>query len=649
MGLATALSVGCLVLALGWFKVGSLDVGYHLGYGRHFLDTGQIVGLDPFLWQQTARPFVNANWGSQVLMALIERVAGAPGLVALRLVLIATVFACIAAVVRTHVSGWLAVAAAWMLAALGGYERFSMRPELFSYALMSIQLVILTRGLRSWRSILALAALQVAWVNLHSYFVVGLLLTGAWLAGGIAGQWWKRRAVQAASGEGRSGVKLLSLCLLVQVCACAINPWHVRGMAFPFKTLGFLESHQAMGTAAGDPSQSAWSEISEFQSPFSFAGQIINHRTIQAYWVLLGIGSLGVAALFFEGRFAEALVVVLLFLMSVKMRRNVAQFAMLGAPLSVMGLAVVIPWTRLRASWRRALGVVSAAGLVVLAVWWATGIANGRFYYVERRVSRELGVEYSDRTFPRRAVKWLAAHQALKPNLFVDYFTSSNTLPWLPNRFKLFVDTNTFAYMDRTLATAFKLGLGKIDHHRFFDQHGVNVVLLHCGPDTQTLIRKMNADDGVWALVYFDQYDVIFVRRVMQHVPIIRENPISEKSLDARQWVESIEGPDYARALSLGTVVNVPMSLGWWRPALVLMDEAVRLAPDYGEAWHYLGVCHGNLGNAAARSRNYAEADRQWLMAKDCFKKVLALNPNHRDAANFLRLTQQKRGMLHKQ
>ena len=82
---------------------------------------------------------------------------------------------------------WLAVAAAWMFAAVAAYERFSMRPELFSYALMSLQLLVLTRGVRSWRSVLALAMLQVVWVNVHSYFVVGLLLTTAWLTAAVGG------------------------------------------------------------------------------------------------------------------------------------------------------------------------------------------------------------------------------------------------------------------------------------------------------------------------------------------------------------------------------------------------------------------------------------------------------------------------------
>jgi hypothetical protein len=645
-GIIAVVMVGALVFALGWFKVASLDVGYHVAYGGQFLDTGQIVGRDPFLLPETARPFVNANWGSQVVMAAMERAAGAAGLIGLRLILIVITFASVAAVVRSYGLGWLAVAAAWMLAAVAAYERFSMRPELFSYALMSLQLLVMTRGVRSWRSILALAILQVVWVNVHSYFVVGLLLTMAWLVAVAGGAVFRSRSGGPTDGQAGRRVKLLAVCLLVQICACLINPWHVRGAVFPIATLGFLESHQAMGGASGDPSQSAWSEISEFQSPFSFSGQIINHRTIHGYWALLGAGLIGVAALVSRGRFGEALVVTLLFLMSVKMRRNIAQFALIGAPLSVVGLALLIPWTRFRAPLSRGLRIAAATVLVVAAGWWLVGIVDGRFYYVERRVSREFGTGYSERTFPRGAVRWLAEHEGLEPNLFVDYFTSSNTLQWLPRRFKLFVDTNTFAYEDATLSKAFKLGLGKIDHDRFFEAHKINVVLLHCGPDTQVLIRKMMADGGEWALVYLDQYDVVFVRRTMGHVPIILENVITIASVDAEQWVGSLSGPAHVRALALGTVVNVPMSLGWWQPAAALLDEAVKLAPDYYEAWYYLGVCHGNLGNVAARSRDYDSADREWALSIECFEKVLLLAPEHRESLNYLNLTRQKRSIM---
>ncbi|MBK8270127.1 MAG: hypothetical protein IPK83_18255 [Planctomycetes bacterium] len=74
-GVLACIFAGVFVLSLSWFKLSSLDIGYHVAYGRYFLDTGKIVGseADPFLRADTGVPFVNANWGSQVIMALADR------------------------------------------------------------------------------------------------------------------------------------------------------------------------------------------------------------------------------------------------------------------------------------------------------------------------------------------------------------------------------------------------------------------------------------------------------------------------------------------------------------------------------------------------------------------------------------------------
>jgi len=731
LGIAACVAVAGLILALSWFKLGSLDTGYHLAYGRHFLDSWEIVGRDPdpFLYPETAVPFVNANWGSQVVMALIERAVGPSGLIALRITLIAAIFTCIALVLhfqtssrkpkteiratsyelrapqssivnhQSSISPWLAWT--WLLAGITAYERFSMRPELFSYAAMSVMVVLLMRGqasrpqsrlvssrfrlssrsscrgARSTPTIVAMGVLQLAWVNLHSYFLVGILLTAAWLVGHAIQRLLTRRnaerinnaeeprASACAAIQDSRRMRLLAIALVVQVAVCLVNPWHYRGAVFPLATLQFLHGEDVMAGSTGDPSTSAWSEISEFQSPFSFHGQHINARTIHAYYVLLAVAAVGLIAMLIQGRFGPAIVIIIFFVMSVQMRRNVALFAMIATPLAVGAVASAFPWSafdRPSSFWRfgvSALRRFLIAVTIGLAGWWIYGIADGRFYYVERRITREFGTGYSDRTFQRDAVQWLADQPGLEPRLFVDYFSSSNTLQWLPPRFKLFVDTNTFAYEDDTLKTAFKLGLGQTDHNRFFDQYGVNIILLHCGPDTQMLVRRLAADDGKWALVYFDRHSVIFVRRIVKHVPVITADPLSGKDLDPNEWIAALSGPAsrpvstnrlvssrYYNALALGTWVNVPMSLGWSRPALVLLNEALELAPDYHEAWYYLGVCHGNLGNAAARTQAYNEAEQHWTSALACFQRVLDLMPDHQDAAKYLEATKQRLAML---
>lgn len=165
MGLAALFASALFVCAISWFQLGSIDLGYHIAYGRHFLDTGKIVEVDPFIYPEVARPFVNANWGSQVLIAFAERVAGATGLIALRSLLLLFIFGCIAQTIRIETKGPHWIAWAWMLAAIAGYERFTLRPELFSYALMMAQLVILSRGLRGRQDWIKLGLLQALWVE----------------------------------------------------------------------------------------------------------------------------------------------------------------------------------------------------------------------------------------------------------------------------------------------------------------------------------------------------------------------------------------------------------------------------------------------------------------------------------------------------
>lgn len=636
-GIAACILAGVFVLSLSWFKLSSLDIGYHVAYGEHFLKTGEIVGkaADPFLYPETGVPFVNANWGSQVLMAFVFRLGGDGGLFALRIGLIAVICGAMAVVVRSLSGGWTAVGWAWALAACGAYERFSMRPELFSYALMMIQLAIWSRGVTTWKPAAILVATQLVWANLHSYFLVGILIGGCFWCDAAWG--FLERKLRAADEQPIlvRRFRLASISIGLMVVVCMVHPWGIRGAAFPLRTLSFLQDKAVMGGAAGDAAQSAWSEISEFQSPFSFAGQRINRYTIYASCMLLALTAAAMARLAYLKQVGLLFVLLLMIAMSTQMRRNVAQFALAAAPLCAVAIGSI---ARLRSAAERprtALSNASASMLAILCIAGSWQVATGSVYFGERRVTREFGTGFHERTFPIEAMNWLAKQEALQPRMFVDYFTSSNVLPWLPERYRLYVDTNTFAYKDETLRAAFDLGFGKIPHQPFFDQFGINVVLLHCGPDTQMLVRNLTKDDGNWALVYVDPTAVIFVRRIQSQVRVILDHPMAEDRVVIGDWIRKTRGAPAARALSLGAIVNVPMSLGWWKSATTICDEAIRLEPSYDEARHYLGVASLNLGNKAARDRDYDAAIRYWKTAKACFDRVLESNPDHAEARQY--------------
>jgi tetratricopeptide (TPR) repeat protein len=620
------LAAAAFVLAVSWIKIESLDTGYHLAYGGYFLDHHAIVDRDPFLYPENAIPFVNANWASQIVMAAAYRVAGEAGLALLRTALIAAFFFCIALVLRRYSTRLEWLAAAWLLAAIAAYERFSLRPELFGYAAMMVMLVLLHRGMRTHRAVAAMAVVQLAWVNLHSYFLLGLFLTGAFVAGAAID------FLRCRDEASRLAMRRLAVTLALQVGVCFINPWTWRGALFPLQTLSYLSRENVMGAGPNQTTANAWSLISEFHSPFRYIGEPISGRTIDAYWVLLAVSLVGLVCLGIQGRYGPAILILILAAMSFQMRRNIAQFALAAAPMAVGALAVAVAiWAR-SVLGDRAARFAFAAACSFLAVWWTVGVVTGKFYYQERRITREFGDGLSQRTFPAAALDWLDTHPQLQPQLFVDYFTSSNTLAWLPPRFKLFVDTNTFAYTKETLAAAFDVGLGKVDHNALFDRYKVNVALLHCGPDTQALVRRLVADYTNWALVYVDFHAVIFARRIPEHVPIIRQAPPSAEGLAHGIWTVGHGEPAYTRAVSLCTAANVPVCLGWYAVAAEMLSEAVRLAPDYYDAWCTLGVCRANLGNAAARAGKRADARASYEAALDCARRALSFAPSYAPA-----------------
>lgn len=628
LGLVSVVAVGAMVASLCWFKLSSLDTGFHIAYGRHFLETGHIVTFDPFLDPAIVRPFINGNWGTQVIMALVERAGGATGLIVLRWALLLVTFTAMAVVVRRLTCGWHWLAWVWMLAAVTAYERFSMRPELFGYAIMSLMLVVLVRGPRSWRGIGVLGCLQVAWSNLSFFYLVGLMLTGSFLGGAVI-RCMTRRGNADSRETAIAQTKRLALALAVQGAVCFINPWHVRGALFPFQTLRFLQGQKVVGLEGEHGDGGSWTLITEFRHSFGFLGEMANYRTIEAYCVILVVAFVGLAALFARRRWGEAIVLSIFMVMSVQMRRNIAQFAIVGAPLSLCGIAAALPekWSlRPVAIWLRR-GFVSAT--IVAAIGWTWSIVDGRFYYDERRISREPGIGYSARFYPIEAARWLSSQSAVGPRLYVDLFTSSNVLPWLDRRYRPLVNTNTFVYSEEWLRQIMDVAAGRLDHRGFFREQDVDVVLLHVAPDTAPLIRALRVDVADWALVHVDPHMVIFLRRKPEHQAVIAEYRPGPENVDVDAWLKTACGLRYHRALSVATIAAAPWTLGWYEPAARLFVEALRLSPDSPPAWNYLGLCHGKLAEAAYRAGQADRVRDHLREAIRCFEQVLSMEPGN--------------------
>ena len=165
------------------------DICFLLGGGRWIVEHGQIPSVDPFSytthyhWAQ----YVVEKWLTEVVFYLILAKLGAIWLLVFDAMMLALAFVVMPYRILYR-SGWRGFSALGMtcLSALTSCSHLALRPEIFSFVLTGVWLEVLlvvsqrTRGNTSieWRSIGLLALLMCLWSNLHTLFMVGVLLPG---------------------------------------------------------------------------------------------------------------------------------------------------------------------------------------------------------------------------------------------------------------------------------------------------------------------------------------------------------------------------------------------------------------------------------------------------------------------------------------
>lgn len=184
-------SVGALFAAaavLAFFRIRSTDIFWHLAAGRWIFEHRELPRFDPFRFTSAGAPWVDHEWLFQVLAHACERFAGLDSLILLRVVLVGAIAALL---YRTGRRSGLSPPVAVVLAALalfGVRPRMILRPELFTFVALLLLLELLDRlrsrpGRDAWKPVLAMAALTVAWANLHGAALLSPVVAGLHLLG----------------------------------------------------------------------------------------------------------------------------------------------------------------------------------------------------------------------------------------------------------------------------------------------------------------------------------------------------------------------------------------------------------------------------------------------------------------------------------
>jgi hypothetical protein len=463
------------------------DIGRHLKNGELFIQNRVIPDTNLYSYTYSDYPFINHHWGSGAVFYLIERTTGFAGLsiffIGLSLLTLFIFFT----LARKHssfaVAGALAICIIPLL-----ISRRVIRPELFSYFLSGLFLHGLWTyryGKAGIRSLISLPILMIAWVNLHIYFFVGIMLIGVMFAESLAEFFfWRAR-------HSSDGVRDLGLIMALSLLAACLNPAGVKGALYPLIILGEFEF----------PVLEGFSALALIARGFEFLPLVY----FEIVFALLCLSWLYV--LFHDrpsAAISNGLLSAILSIMAWLAVRNFPLFAYFMLPLIAVNLKNL--------SLAKTIGSSSARSCTTILLTAAVLVLfNPKYFLGSGRGPVGIGLKEGNAAAGR-----FVTEQNLQGPIFNNFDVGSYLIYHLFPQYKVFVDNRPEAYPVSFFKDVYFPALQHENNWlQLSDKFGFNVIVFnHLDRSTWSedfVVRRVL--DPLWAPVFFDDDIIVLVKR----------------------------------------------------------------------------------------------------------------------------------------
>lgn len=221
------------ILVTSKINLVTADLGRHLKNGEMIL-SGKFSVLTTNFYSYTFPEFsfLNHHWGSGVLFYVIQKLFGFAGLSIFFTLISLTTFFIFFLIAQKKSSFNVAILVSIIALPLL-VSRTEIRPEAFSYLLSGIFLwILIFKRKRLW----LLPILEIIWVNLHIYFFLGLFLIGVFCISELF--------IFLVKKSKKSLEELKNLILFggISILAAIVNPAFIKGALYPlqiFKGYGY--------------------------------------------------------------------------------------------------------------------------------------------------------------------------------------------------------------------------------------------------------------------------------------------------------------------------------------------------------------------------------------------------------------------------
>jgi tetratricopeptide (TPR) repeat protein len=577
VGLAVFVSLFLFIYINMSFELKDPDIWLHLKTGEYIFEHKAVPHIDIFSATARGKPWLDHSWLVQLIFYLVFHFGGPDNLILLSAMTVSMTFLILFFSVYRRNRDLAISVALLFLAALASRLRFNIRPENFSILFYAIYLFVLSGHLNS-RLPLLLPLVQIFWVNSHGFFILGPLTLGVFILAekmkkSMTLPWeWNRIGVM-----NRHAYKQLVQVFYLSILACFINPYGYRTVLYPlwvtFASLG--------------KSSIFYNYIRELLPTWRY------YDLLSSYYLLILL-SLAVFALNFRKINLGFFMLWLLALVgSLRVNRNTIFFNLIAFVATASILAKGIRPQRHRETlFRRLQKILTplkiiALGMLMFWVWKENfSMLNSQYYiFEEHRVKSSL-LGIAPKNFPEKAADFLIKNK-LPGNIF-NLFNYGSYLIWrlYPER-RVFIDGRTELYGEEYFKDYQRiLALDKDTIKRIFDRYNINTVFLY---EERRELAQYFFDSPDWVLVYLDGDSLLFIKNAPENKDLVERLRLDlakweTKKVDLKEVGLKKVYPDIyiKRAWAL-------FYLGFYEQALGEVRQALRVRPDYAQAYNIIG------------------------------------------------------------
>jgi len=505
------------------------DIWLHIRTGSWIWEHGAAPYSQLYSFVLGNKEWVDHEWLFQVLVYPLYELAGVNGLILMRFVTISAILCIFFTIAKRSERFFFLSASTLVISVAATFCRWHIRPELFSLLFIAIFIYML-KSYKGKNSIFFLLPLQVLWVNLHGYFIIGPIILFVFLAARTAQAKLKLPFAWNSNKLDAQGFKKLLSVFFLLIAVSILNPYLFKGAVYP---AGVLFS--AIGGLLG--SSSAFSSVSEL------ANIPITHIILRPSFSLLSAAiMLFFASFLLNLRRADIfdLILFILFLsLTIAANRHIGMLALTLGILTIFNLnnaegeRPLMQWAERIVAGKFLFRIVSIIFMLFL-IYNLFSIAKGVLSGLNRRYIYNLNCDTKSSMFgknefafnqPFGGAKFLKENH-IRANIFNFFNHGAYLIFALYPDCRVFIDGRTEVHSDTFLQTWHKIRKNPELIDKIRGNLDIDCAVLPCVGDFASSFFKYLYNSKEWRLVFFDGQSSVFLADNARFKLIIEKNEI---------------------------------------------------------------------------------------------------------------------------